>query len=67
MRNRLAAGDYSAAMQLLATLRDDVDAFFDTVLVMDEDERVRARRLALLAEVHALFLETADISLLQDR
>lgn len=67
VRNRLAASDYSAAMQLLATLRDDVDAFFDTVLVMDADERVRAKRLALLAEVHALFLETADISLLQDR
>ena len=54
-------------MQLLATLRDDVDAFFDTVLVMDEDERVRANRLALLAEIRSLFLETADISLLQDR
>ena len=67
VRNRLAAGDYTAAMQLLATLRDDVDAFFDTVLVMDEDERVRANRLALLAEIHSLFLETADISLLQDR
>ena len=67
VRDRLGAGDYSAAMSLLATLRDDVDAFFDTVLVMDENERVRARRLALLDKIHGLFLETADISLLQDR
>jgi len=66
-REKLQSGDYRAAMRLLATLRDDVDTFFDTVLVMDDDEPVRANRLALLAEIHALFLETADISLLQDR
>ena len=66
VRARLRSGDYRGAMGLLATLRDDVDAFFDTVLVMDEDERMRANRLALLATVHALFLETADISLLQE-
>ena len=62
----LRAGDYGAAMRLLATLREDIDAFFDTVLVMAEDEAVRANRLALLARIRALFLETADISLLQD-
>ena len=66
-RRKLQSGDYRGAMRLLATLRDDVDTFFDTVLVMDEDEGVRTNRLALLAEVHALFLGTADISLLQDR
>ena len=63
---KLTAGDYTSAMRLLATLRDHVDAFFDTVLVMAEDKAVRANRLALLARIHALFLETADISLLQD-
>ena len=67
VRERLAAGDYRAAMGLLATLRDPVDAFFDTVLVMAEDEAVRTRRLALLRRIQALFLETADISLLQER
>ena len=53
-------------MRLLATLRDSIDAFFDTVLVMAEDHEVRANRLALLGEIRSLFLETADISLLQD-
>lgn len=66
VEGRLEAGDYGAAMHLLATLRDSVDAFFDAVLVMAEDEAVRANRLALLGRVHALFLEVADISLLQD-
>ena len=63
---KLVAGDYTSAMQLLASLRNSVDAFFDSVLVMAEDEAVRANRLALLAQIHALFLKTADISLLQD-
>ena len=66
VEERLTAGDYGAAMQLLATLRDSVDAFFDSVLVMTENKAVRANRLALLGEIRALFLETADISLLQD-
>ena len=66
VEERLKAGDYGAAMWLLATLRDSVDTFFDSVLVMAEDERVRTNRLALLGQIRALFLETADISLLQD-
>ena len=66
VEERLKAGDHGAAMRLLATLRDSIDAFFDTVLVMAEDHEVRANRLALLGEIRALFLETADISLLQD-
>ena len=61
----LRAGDYGAAMLLLATLRDSIDAFFDAVLVMTDDEAVRANRLALLGRIRSLFLETADISLLQ--
>lgn len=67
VRERLRAGDYRGAMRLLATLRDNVDTFFDTVLVMSEDRTLRANRLALLDRIRALFLETADISLLQDR
>jgi glycyl-tRNA synthetase beta chain len=61
----LAAGDYATAMQQLAALRDTVDAFFDSVRVFAEDERLRANRLALLNNIRALFLETADISRLQ--
>ena len=66
VEERLRAGDYGTAMRLLAGLRETVDTFFDAVLVMAEDEGVRANRLALLGEIRALFLETADISLLQD-
>lgn len=53
-------------MGLLAGLRDAVDAFFDSVKVMDDDPAVRANRLALLATISGLFMETADISKLQD-
>ncbi|MCP1314142.1 glycine--tRNA ligase subunit beta [Halomonas sp. 707D7] len=59
-----AAGDYAQALDTLATLRAPVDAFFDDVMVMAEDEAVRRNRLALLASLQALFLEVADISLL---
>lgn len=61
----LAAGDYAAALRYLAGLRDAVDAFFDSVRVLADDETLRANRLALLHTIQALFLETADISRLQ--
>ena len=64
-RTMLDAGEYASALAYLAGLRADVDRFFDTVKVMDDDERVRGNRLALLARIGALFMETADISLLQ--
>ena len=64
-RGMLAAGEYTAALACLAGLRDGVDAFFDSVKVMDDDETLRGNRLALLARIGALFMETADISLLQ--
>ena len=64
-RGMLDAGEYTDALTSLAGLRDGVDAFFDTVKVMDEDEKLRGNRLALLARIGALFMETADISLLQ--
>ena len=41
------------------------DAFFDKVLVMAEDPEVRANRIALLSSLSALFLHTADLSLIQ--
>mgnify|MGYP000011363572 CR=1 FL=1 len=48
----------------LAGLRETVDNFFDHVMVMTDDEKLRDNRLALLAQLRALFLEVADISLL---
>ncbi len=66
-RTMLAAGEYTGALSTLAGLRDHVDRFFDTVKVMDDDEALRGNRLALLARLGALFMETADISMLQPR
>ena len=59
-----AAQDYTQALTSLACLKDPVDHFFDQVMVMDEDEKKRNNRLALLASLRALFSQTADISLI---
>ncbi len=58
----LEAREYTAALTTLAGLRETVDRFFDDVMVMAEDKATRNNRLALLAEVRALFLDVADIS-----
>jgi glycyl-tRNA synthetase beta chain len=57
-----AAGDYTASLQALAGLRAPVDAFFDSVMVNAEDEKLRANRLALLAQLHNSMNRVADIS-----
>jgi glycyl-tRNA synthetase beta chain len=54
--------EYRAALEKLATLREPVDAFFDAVMVMDEDRELRENRLALLNQMRQLFLHTADLS-----
>ena len=58
----LARRDYAAAFAALAALRPAIDAFFDTVLVNDSDAALRENRLALLAELRALFTRIADLS-----
>ncbi|MCL2899234.1 glycine--tRNA ligase subunit beta [Brenneria tiliae] len=60
-----AAGRYQEALAELAALREPVDAFFEQVMVMAEDQRVRINRLTLLNELRNLFLKVADISVLQ--
>lgn len=57
--------DYATALALLAGLRDPVDEFFDNVMVMADDPAVRNNRLAMLNNISALFLATADISKLR--
>jgi glycyl-tRNA synthetase beta chain len=52
----------SPALAELARLREPVDRFFDDVMVMAEDEKIRTNRLALLSRLRALFLNLADIS-----
>jgi glycyl-tRNA synthetase beta chain len=57
-----AQADFSATLKALAALRDDVDAFFNDVMVMAEDPALRANRLALLQSLHAMMNRVADIS-----
>ena len=64
VRPLLERGDYPASLLRLAELREPVDAFFDTVLVMDEDAALRSNRLALLARLKSLFDRIADLSIL---
>ena len=54
--------DFSAAMLALSVLREPVDSFFEGVLVNDEDQAVRANRLALLARIRAATDQVADFS-----
>ncbi|MGZ5027607.1 MAG: DALR anticodon-binding domain-containing protein, partial [Methylobacter sp.] len=61
----LAQRDYQATLDRLAKLRNDVDAFFDHVMVMTDDLDLRANRLALLNLLSEQFLTCADISKLQ--
>ncbi|WGE62733.1 glycine--tRNA ligase subunit beta [Actinobacillus equuli subsp. haemolyticus] len=61
----LAKGEYTAVLDKLASLRQPVDSFFDNVMVNAEDPALRQNRLAILNTLQGLFLQVADISLLQ--
>lgn len=58
-------GDYEPALTKLAGLRDVVDSFFDKVMVMVDDEKLKNNRIALLGQLHDLFMKAADLSRLQ--
>ncbi|MGK5025895.1 glycine--tRNA ligase subunit beta [Janthinobacterium sp. RB2R34] len=57
-----ARGDFTGTLQTLAQLRDDVDGFFNDVMVMAEDVALRNNRLALLSSLHGMMNRVADIS-----
>lgn len=59
------SGDYRAAMSTLAKVREPVDAFFNDIMVMADDPAVRNNRLMLLAQLHDLMNQVADISRLE--
>ena len=61
----LQAHDYTPALTELATLRTPIDAFFDRVMVMADDADIKQNRLRLLAQLRALFISVADVSVLQ--
>ncbi|MGO1295940.1 MAG: glycine--tRNA ligase subunit beta [Vibrio sp.] len=60
-----ATGNYQEALTQLATLRAPVDAFFDNVMVMADDAKLKQNRLTMLSILRNLFLQIADISLIQ--
>ncbi len=62
VRTAVRSGDYLGAFRLASAFRAAVDRFFTEVFVMVDDEDVRRQRLTLLARLHALLLELADIS-----
>ncbi|MFI4937887.1 MAG: glycine--tRNA ligase subunit beta [Candidatus Berkiellales bacterium] len=58
----ISEGRYQEALSALASLRQVVDTFFDEVLVMTEDEKLKQNRINLLSHLYALFMQIADIS-----
>jgi glycyl-tRNA synthetase beta chain len=59
---KFAARRYTEALKSLAVLRNAVDSFFDSVMVMADDPALRANRLALLKRMQGLFMRAADLS-----
>ncbi|VAX13244.1 Glycyl-tRNA synthetase beta chain [hydrothermal vent metagenome] len=66
VQTQLEKNQYEQALTQLAQLRDPIDRFFDKVMVMTEDEKLRDNRIALLNQLHTLFMRVADISRLQN-
>jgi glycyl-tRNA synthetase beta chain len=54
--------DYTSSLTAMAALRNDVDTFFNDVMVMAEDEALRNNRIALLSQLHGMMNRVADIS-----
>lgn len=67
VKDSLEKGDYAFALVCLSTLRIPIDRFFEDVMVMAEDERLRANRLALLNRFVAVFRDVADFGKLAGR
>ncbi|HRX75026.1 MAG TPA: DALR anticodon-binding domain-containing protein, partial [Hyphomonas sp.] len=61
----LEAEDFAAVITHLAKLRAPVDAFFEQVMVNDENKQVRANRLALLNDIRETLHRVADFSLIE--
>ncbi len=62
VQQSVKASEYEQALNQLAELREPVDAFFDNVMVMDDDKAVRNNRIALLNNLRGLFIQIADLS-----
>jgi len=62
VRPLFLSGDFSRAQRIVLTIGSSIDNFFDNVLVMAEDKRIKRNRLALLQQVSKLFSQIADYS-----
>jgi len=62
IKRRWKEGDYEKVFETLASLKGTIDAFFDKVMVMVEDENIRRNRLVILNMVRNLYYQIADIS-----
>jgi glycyl-tRNA synthetase beta chain len=58
------ANDYNHVLTSLSALKEPLAAYFDKVMIMAEDDRVKLNRISLLSNVRGLFMSVADISLL---
>jgi len=58
----IGQGEYTQALTVLATLKEPVDNFFDSVMVMVEEEDVKNNRINLLNNLYNLFMQVADVS-----
>ena len=65
VRPLVRAENHTEILRELAILRDPIDQFFDSVMVMHDDPKIRRNRVALLGFVSRLFREVADLSKLQ--
>lgn len=65
VQEKMQMRDYTGVLEQLSLLRQPLDAYFDKVMVMADDPDIRNNRLAVLGRVRELFLNVADISLLQ--
>ncbi|MBN1381741.1 MAG: glycine--tRNA ligase subunit beta, partial [Deltaproteobacteria bacterium] len=61
---RIDGDDFAAALVASAQLRKPIDDFFESVLVMAEDERIKFNRLSLLEKINDLFKKIADFSMI---
>ena len=62
MQKELAGKNYASALRAMLQMKEPIDRFFDDVMVMAEDQKVRTNRLNLLTAIGNLILQVADIS-----
>jgi len=65
LKHLIAESEYPEAVALMVTLAPEIDHFFDEVLVMAEDSKLRNNRIALLQQISDLYRNIADFSALQ--